>query len=637
MRKNIKALAPTLWLVIAAFIITIFAVWGGAGRLGGGRAAKYIAHIGKEKIPVEIYRNTLIQRLQMLRNQSKKELNRKIIEQLNLPQQILSQMIQERLVLHLAKEMGLGVTDQEIRDKILSYEAFQRNGKFIGFEEYKKILSWNRISVEEFERGLRKEIIINKVIQLLTAGLPVTDQEVLENYKRENESARLEYLTISTERIELEREPDDNQLKQYFALNPKKYKIPEKRKGILVFFKIDDLKSEFKVTDQDIEKYYQENISRFEIPEKIKVSRIYLPYEEQDKEKLKEKARNILEKIKEGEDFALLAKVYSQDEKKDQGGDWGLYEWRRLSAEEQKSIQDLPQGETSDLIELKDGLSIIKITEKEPSYIRPLQEVKEMIKDTILFEKAGELAENKIKELEKEAKKEKSLKKAAEKMNFKVEFTEFLTKGEAIKDIDPSGAISQNLFKIKEKEISLPIYTYQGIGLVELEKIQPSRQAKFEEVKDKVKNDLKEKMKKEQALKLANQIKRELNKKEMRKVSEEFNVNYQKEDKFQRGRFLTEVGINPEIEKEIFSIEVNKVSGPLGFDKGYILIKVLERKEINLDEFRKNKEKEREKLRTIKRNQFLNSYLSKLMEQLGIKINSKAFEEVNNDILSRFE
>ena len=34
MRKNVKALAPTLWIVIATFIISIFAIWGGAGRLG---------------------------------------------------------------------------------------------------------------------------------------------------------------------------------------------------------------------------------------------------------------------------------------------------------------------------------------------------------------------------------------------------------------------------------------------------------------------------------------------------------------------------------------------------------------------------------------------------------------------------
>ena len=50
MRKNVKSLAPTLWIVIAAFIIAIFAVWGGAGRLGEARAANTLVWVGKEKI-----------------------------------------------------------------------------------------------------------------------------------------------------------------------------------------------------------------------------------------------------------------------------------------------------------------------------------------------------------------------------------------------------------------------------------------------------------------------------------------------------------------------------------------------------------------------------------------------------------
>ena len=192
MRKNLKALAPTLWLVIAAFIITIFAVWGGAGRIAGRKAVDYIAIVGKEKISTELYKKVFLQRLQTLRNQINKEINRQLIEQLNLPQQILNRMIQEIIVLHLARELGVGATDDEVRDRIMSFEVFQRNGKFIGFEEYRKILNWNRISVSEFEDSLRREITINKVIELISGSIPVTDQEVLENYKRENEYVDLE-------------------------------------------------------------------------------------------------------------------------------------------------------------------------------------------------------------------------------------------------------------------------------------------------------------------------------------------------------------------------------------------------------------------------------------------------------------
>ncbi|MCP2605102.1 SurA N-terminal domain-containing protein, partial [Candidatus Aminicenantes bacterium AH-873-B07] len=110
MRRNLKALAPTLWLVIIAFIITIFAVWGGAGRIAGRRAVDYIAIVGKDKISTELYRKVLLQRLQNIKNQIEKELDRQLIEQLNLPQQILNQMIQEIVILHLAKELGVSAT-----------------------------------------------------------------------------------------------------------------------------------------------------------------------------------------------------------------------------------------------------------------------------------------------------------------------------------------------------------------------------------------------------------------------------------------------------------------------------------------------------------------------------------------------
>ena len=61
MRSNIKSLAPLLWLVILAFIVTIFVDWGGAGRMGGA-GRNTIATVGGEKIPVEVYMESLQQR-----------------------------------------------------------------------------------------------------------------------------------------------------------------------------------------------------------------------------------------------------------------------------------------------------------------------------------------------------------------------------------------------------------------------------------------------------------------------------------------------------------------------------------------------------------------------------------------------
>ena len=69
MRKNLKSLAPTLWFVIIAFIISIFAVWGGAGALGEGRGANTLATVGKEKISLSLYQQTLQQRIEAMRRE----------------------------------------------------------------------------------------------------------------------------------------------------------------------------------------------------------------------------------------------------------------------------------------------------------------------------------------------------------------------------------------------------------------------------------------------------------------------------------------------------------------------------------------------------------------------------------------
>ena len=297
MRKNVKSLAPTLWLVIAAFIITIFAVWGGAGHLGEARATKTIATVKREKISVDFYYQNLMQRLEMMKNEFQ-EINKNLIQQLNIPQQVLEQIIQQTILLQKAKEMGIDVTPEELRQKIISYPVFQKDGKFIGYENYKRILEWNRLSVPKFEESIKQDIIIEKVIKVITAGITITPEELWENYKNKNESAKMEYVIVETDKIELKTEPSSSEAQEHFEKNKEKYTIPERRDASVVFFRTDDLKSEIELSEAEIESYYKENESQFEDPERTNVRRIFIPYEDKDRELVMAEGRNILERIR---------------------------------------------------------------------------------------------------------------------------------------------------------------------------------------------------------------------------------------------------------------------------------------------------------------------------------------------------
>ena len=98
--------------------------------------------------------------------------------------------------------MGLRATDAEVRAKIVSYPAFQQDGQFVGFESYKRVLEYNHIPIAEFEAEMRQEAVIGKVVDVLTAGIFVTDDEVWQAYRKQNDTAKIEYLVAETAKVE---------------------------------------------------------------------------------------------------------------------------------------------------------------------------------------------------------------------------------------------------------------------------------------------------------------------------------------------------------------------------------------------------------------------------------------------------
>ena len=635
MRKNLKSLAPTLWFVIIAFIISIFAVWGGAGRLGEGGGSDTLATVGKEKIKVSTYYQTLRQRIEGMRREFR-ELDSKFIQQLNIPQQILNQLIQQSLLMQLAEEMGIDATEDEIRNKIMSYPVFQKDGRFVGFAQYQKILEWNRIPLSEFEKSLRQEIIMEKVVDVITAGVTVTEKELWENYKNTNDTARIEYVTLELDSVELDEDPDSEKLLEYFEKNRETYKIPEKREGDYYFIKTEGLKEEVELTDSEIEDYYNDNMARFREPEKTKVSRIYLPFEGQERELVLGQANELFDQLQNGGDFGELAKIYSKDEKAQESGDWGFYEWKSLSPQEQDEINRLSQGEISQVLEIKDGAVILKVTEKEPESTEPLEAVKDRIINILKDEKARKMAEEEIARLEQAAKKEKSLDVAAQTLGLSVRNTGLLKENDPLEEIDPSGSISMTLFNMEEKEISSPIYTYQGIGLAQLMRIEPPRPAEFEEVKGEVTEDVIAVDKKELAMEKLQTVKQELGKKSLEELAEDYSLEYKTVEEHKRGQYLSIVGENREMDELAFSLSLNEASGPVEFESGYALLRVLDRKEVTREEFEEVKQTEKENFLESKKNRFFSSYLAKLQEDKEVKIRYDLFLKTNQDVLSRF-
>jgi peptidyl-prolyl cis-trans isomerase D len=636
MRKNVQSLKWVLWFVVAAFIISIFVIWGGAGRLGEAEKAGQIAEIGKEKITAETYFNALRNRIESLKTEFK-ELNRQFLEQLNIPQQVLEQMIEQALLFDLADEWRLRASDEEVKDRIIALPGLQRDGVFVGYADYKRALANNRISVSDFENSLRREIVLNKAVQVLTAGITATPDEVWESYKKTKDSAKIEFLALEKSKVETGPKPGEAEVRAYFDGHKDAYKIPEKREGLYVFLKNDDLKKEVELSDSEIEKYYKDNSAQFEVPEKIKVSRIWLPFAGKEKAQVEAEAQNVLDRLRKGEDFAGLAKTFSKDAKSKEGGDWGYYDWQTLPPKEQEEIKKLEAGRTSAAVAEDDGLAIIRVAEKTPPAKTALAEARPQIRTILLDQRARELAAERIGKIEKEAKRVKSLEAAAKASNLKAEPTGLRKSGEALGDLDPSGSLSTALFQLKEKEISAPVYAFSGVGLVEMAKTEAPRPAAFEEVMADVEKDLEEVRKKDKTLATIKEVRAKLTDKNWEDLASKYKLEIKTVDEHKREQYLSVIGESRTVDDLVFSLPLKKVSEPVEFENGYALIRVHDRKEGTKEEFAKEKEAEMANVLEQKKNKFLQAFLAQRRTDKGVKVNYAQFLQVSQDVLSRYE
>ena len=162
-------------------------------------------------------------------------------------------------------------------------------------------------------------------------------------------------------------------------------------------------------SDEEIKKYYEANLSRYKEPEKVKARHILIKIDQKasddDKKKAEDKANEIDARAKKGEDFAKLAKEFSEDTgSKENGGDLGFFARGRMVKDFEEAAFKLKPGEVSDAVKTRYGYHIIKVEEKIEAHQKPLDEVKSMIKDSLSIETKQKSMEDYTKKLIAESK-----------------------------------------------------------------------------------------------------------------------------------------------------------------------------------------------------------------------------------------
>lgn len=172
------------------------------------------------------------------------------------------------------------------------------------------------------------------------------------------------------------------------------------------------------VPEEELTKFYKEHEKEFIVPESVKARHIFVKLAEAaplvEREKARNKADELLQRLKKGEDFGKLAAEASEDEETAQkGGVLGtITPGKTNSTDFENAALALKAGELSGVVTTPYGLHIIKIDEKNERRTATFAEVREYIAERL----QKDFEQKKVQEFMDKSAKESGLEVYAEKI-----------------------------------------------------------------------------------------------------------------------------------------------------------------------------------------------------------------------------
>lgn len=195
MRAGIRyILKPVYWIVIFAFLLAIFVVYG-VQSTGSGSLTPVLATVGNEQIMVDDYQRAFRRQYDFYRQLMGKNFDEKVLERMNLRDQVLESLIRRSLVVQAARRLGFEVTSGELAEEIRSYPAFNGPGGFTR-ARYLLVLQQNGLRPEEFEKQLRRDLLYRKSEEAIKGAVQVTQGEAEEAYREKKQKLTVEYVVL---------------------------------------------------------------------------------------------------------------------------------------------------------------------------------------------------------------------------------------------------------------------------------------------------------------------------------------------------------------------------------------------------------------------------------------------------------
>ncbi len=477
---------------IVVIIALVFIFWGVGANLMNNREAALV--VNGEEFSFDEFKQAYERTYANYQEQFGGNIPKELIDTDLIKQQVINQLIQGALLRQGALEMGLMISPAEIQDTIENMVQFQENGGF-DLSKYKKVLAGSGYSPRKFEEAMSYDMLAQRAaLDIQNFSTTITDFEIKELYSLEKTEISVDFVRFSAKDLEETINPTDEELATWYTTVENNYKTDPLLKLKYLSYSYDEIGEKVTVDTTSIEEYYNSNISSYTIPEKRRARHILFKVDDKSSSSVQadqlKKVEKVLDLAKNGQDFAELARKFSEGPTKTNGGDLGLFTQGRMVKAFDEAVFSMQEGEISNIVKTEFGYHIIKLEEIQPTSLTPLEKVQDGIAKKlqvkqakpIAFQMANEAYESIIGAGSLQA----YLTKTPEAL---LKETDFFTRNNPPSEIRNNQTFLNSAFALKEKELSSLIETPSGYVILYAEAITPPSTPLLTDVKEKAAAD----------------------------------------------------------------------------------------------------------------------------------------------------
>lgn len=188
------------------------------------------------------------------------------------------------------------------------------------------------------------------------------------------------------------------------GMNVREFRRDLRERIIVSVMRGEKRKSQSQISPERIENFYRENMIHFYEDEAVKLRIITLrPLADESPDLMRQNVEKVIAELDRGEAFEEVARKYSQDSRRERGGDWGWIKRPDLKEELATVAFDLEPGTHSEPLNIDGQTMILYVEEARPEGIQPLVEVRDRIEEILASQLARQTQDQWLERLRNQA------------------------------------------------------------------------------------------------------------------------------------------------------------------------------------------------------------------------------------------